>query len=120
MHHHNFCGEPDCCENYDFVMPRETVATPDAPLVECFVGGSSATRAVLEFMPLTGAATPSLKVTITPKGKEPKLWSPEPMPAEYVVKKDFDDLAVGTRVLIEVNEVIARIRWFETVRYHHH
>ncbi|MBN2035136.1 MAG: hypothetical protein JW768_00205 [Chitinispirillaceae bacterium] len=105
---------------FDYAVFREEVVDPSHGSKEFFIGGAKPVHPVLEYMPLSGATSPALEMATTAPGGPPHTWSPASMGTEYAVKDDFSAIEPGTRVAIKVDETIARIRWFETIEYHHH
>ena len=96
------------------------VADPNDPKKEFFIGGNSTVGPVLEYMPLSGAKLSRIQVEITAPNGSTEKWSPEKIDKEYAVKDDFAEMVPGTRIVVTVKETIARLRWVETMEYHHH
>jgi hypothetical protein len=83
---------------------------------EVFVGGIYDTHFTLEYMPVTGATNPVIKLTITDDGNT-STWDDTSITDEYHVKSDFPKVSPGAKATLETTETLARLRWFEVVEY---
>lgn len=104
------------CESKSVLINlQEVFADPSAPTQEALIGGIKDVQLKLEYMPAEGAASPSVKVTITNSDGTTSTWDESSIPSGYHMKNDFVKTTPGTKVKIEVNEAIARLRWCETI-----
>lgn len=122
-HYVPFC--PVCYQTYHLchcvskpamILPQEVWVDPSSSPREVFIGGISDVRLSLEYMPVSGASTPSVKVNITSPGGSTSTWSEDPISGTYNVKADFSTAAPGTRIELIVTEAMARLRWFEVIQ----
>lgn len=113
------CGRPshlcacedECCE--DVLVPQELSADNTNKVKEMFVGGLDDANLTLEYMPIT-PATATVKVTITGPGGT-TVWDGGAVADGYHVKDDFAPVAPGSKIKIEVNDCMARLRWCEAI-----
>lgn len=119
--HHHFCpgcGRPHdlcCCSARPWVyVPQEVAVDTATPSKEAFVGGSENVHLTLEYMPVTGATTPSVKLVVTDASGTSE-WNVTTIPAGYHVKEGFASAAPGSSFKLEVKECVARLRWCEAL-----
>ncbi len=107
----HFCS---CVPKTQFQVAQElSVDTSNSPK-EALIGGLCNSCLTLEYMPTEGATSPAIKITFTgPDGTS--TWEESSIPAGFHVKSDFSTVSPGTKVKIEVTDVIARLRWCETI-----
>lgn len=91
-------------------MAVDTITTSK----EEFTGGLSDVRLTLEYMPVSGAISPEVKVTLTGSGGT-STWDVASIPDGYHIKDDFTSVEPGTKIKLEATECIARLRWCETI-----
>ncbi|NLI83728.1 MAG: hypothetical protein GX443_18900 [Deltaproteobacteria bacterium] len=112
------CGQPYhlcCCSIRPSIHVHQEVSADTAnPSREAFIGGSRNVRLTIEYMPVTGATTPSVKVVVT-DSSDSSEWNVTTIPAGYHVKEDFASAAPGSTVKLEVKECMARLRWCEAL-----
>ena len=95
-------------------IPYElTVVTASTPQ-EVLIGGKANVHLSLEYLADTGAASPSVKVTVTFDGST-SSWSESPIPTGYQVKGDFMTVQPGSKVVVDVTEATAKLRWCESI-----
>jgi hypothetical protein len=99
--------------HHDTMSFLETVDPGTSPR-EIIVGGSSPTPVTLEYMPTDGATTPTITLKTTGSGAT-ITWADNAVTAGYHLLKDVCTVQPGTKITIEVKEVVARIRWRETI-----
>lgn len=111
------CCQPQwhchCAPKMPMVVPEEALVDASSPKKEVFVGGNCDAKLTLEYMPVT-LATSSVTVTITVSGST-TTWKEQPISDGYHVKKDFSSVAPGAKVVVEVTDAIARLRWCEVI-----
>jgi hypothetical protein len=95
-------------------MPFLETIDPTTSPKEFIVGGSSSTAITLEYMPTDGATTPSIMMKTTGSGAT-IAWTDSAVTAGYHLLPDVYTVQPGTKITIEVKEVVARIRWWETI-----
>ena len=115
---HHWCypheqpGESGCRA---VLLPREQYLDTNTPETEVFVGGIAPVKLCVEYMAVSGAASPSISITL--ESSSTHTWD-EPSPgAGYATKTDLPMCEPGTRITAKVSEMIARVRWFEAVEY---
>jgi hypothetical protein len=92
----------------------ETVEPTTSPRT-ILIGGTDDVKLTLEYMALDGAGAPDVNVTITTPGGVTSTWGVSPVPSGYHVKDDLATVAPGTKIVIQVTETVARLRWCEVV-----
>ena len=105
------CCEEECRENV--LLPQELSVDNTNKVKEIFAGGLEDANLTLEYMPVT-PATATVKVTITGPGGT-TVWDGGGVADGYHVKDDFAPVAPGSKIKIEVNDCIARLRWCEEI-----
>ena len=95
-------------------VPMEIAADTANPSKQALVGGEEKACLLLEYSPDTGAASPSVKVTITDSTGDVTV-NITTVPAGYHVKRDFAFAAPGATVKLDVSACSAHVRWFELV-----
>ena len=104
-----------CCCPTEFLwkLPQElSVDTASSPK-ETFVGGIKDVRLTLEYTP-TDPTTNSIKITIDGSGGT-TTWDATNVSDGYYVKDDFAPVAPGSKVIVGVNNCMARLRWCEVI-----
>jgi hypothetical protein len=96
------------------LLAREIDADTTTPSRDGMVGGERPVFLSLEYIVDAGASSPTIKVT-TAAGSSSATWS-DAAPAEgYTVRQAVLSAAPGTKVTLDVNNLIARLRWCELV-----
>jgi len=104
-----------CMPKPMMILPQEVWVDASSPTKEAFIGGSTDVKLTLEYMPATGASSPSVTITITAPDGSTSTWQEDPIPAGYHVKSDFSTVAPGSKIELQVAEAMARLRWCEVV-----
>ena len=82
MHHHYCCGHESIEHGHSggshhahnaVLFPREEIVDPSVGVKEFFIGGSSPSQPVLEFMGLSGSKEPQLHLYVTTPSGTPDL-----------------------------------------------
>lgn len=107
-----FSGRPE--HEHSDRVPAEIAADTANPSKQALVGGEESVHLLLEYSPDTGAASPSVKVTITDSTGD-ITFNITSVPAGYHVKRDFASAAPGATVKLDVSACSAHLRWFESV-----
>ena len=107
-----FFGKPER-ERSQYV-PMEIAADTANPGKQALVGGEEKANLLLEYSPDAGAASPSVKVTITDSTGD-ATFNITSVPTGYHVKRDFASAAPGATVKLDVSACSAHLRWFELV-----
>ena len=97
------------------VVALEASADSAASSKKVFIGGTTAVRLTLEYMPDDGATAPSVTVTVVSDGSSTSTWGESSIAPGYHVKSGFILVEPGSKVTLEVAEASARLRWCETV-----
>jgi hypothetical protein len=92
----------------------EIAADTANPSKQALVGGEEKANLLLEYSPDAGAASPSVKVTITDSTGD-ATFNITSVPTGYHVKRDFASAAPGATVKLDVSACSAHLRWFELV-----
>lgn len=101
--------------NQSVAVPVEASADSTASNKKVFIGGTTAVRLTLEYMPDDGATAPSVTITVASDSSATSTWSETAITPGYHVKSDVMLLEPGSKVTLEVAEASARLRWCETV-----
>jgi hypothetical protein len=101
-----------CCDT--IIVPRDLDADPTDASEQTLVGGSEQVSLSLEYLVETGAVSPSVKLTTTSDGAS-GTWSDTTPAVGYHVQEALLSVKPGTKVLLEVNNVTARLRWCERI-----
>lgn len=96
------------------LVPQDEMVDAASSPKELFVGGLREARLTLEYMPVTGATSAAVKITIT-GADGTSTWEETPVAEGFHVKRDFSTVATGSTITVEVTEVIARLRWCEVI-----
>lgn len=119
-----WCGLPPhacICGSYRrpayYQVQQEISVDPEAAEKSVLIGGVTPVRITLEYLPVEGAATPSVKVTITNPGATATTIDEGSIAAGYHVKDDLPPLEPGAIVKLTTTECLARLRWLETFTY---
>jgi hypothetical protein len=107
---YHLCG---CTPRTRLLVPQELWSDASTSS-ERFVGGLADVKLTLEYMAVSGAAAPTVKVTIVDAGSS-TAWEDAAVAEGFHVKNDFSTLAPGARLTLEVTETVARLRWCEVV-----
>ena len=107
-----FFGKPER-ERSQYV-PMEIAADTANPSKQALVGGEEKASLLLEYSSDAGAASPSVKVTITDSTGD-ATFNITSVPAGYHVKRDFASAAPGATVKLDVSACSAHLKWFELV-----
>ena len=103
---------PDCPPSLK--VPRDLEADPSTKSKQALVGGAGDVSLSLEYLVETGASSPTVTLTTTTGGASAK-WTDAAPAVGYFVHEALLSAKPGTKVTLEVNNVIARVRWCETV-----
>jgi hypothetical protein len=96
------------------LSPKELSATTPAPSATATIGGVENAFLSLEYLKDSGAAAPSVKVTITdPSGVGD--WNITTIPDGFQTKVDFASAVPGATVKLDVTGCTAQLKWFERV-----
>ncbi len=95
-------------------LPKELEANPAAPSAEIIAGGTADVHISLEYMRGDGAETPAVKLVVSSAGSS-FTWEDTAVADGYHVKSDFSKVSPGSKIVISVQNAIARARWFETL-----
>ncbi|GAB4379498.1 MAG: hypothetical protein Kow0042_28960 [Calditrichia bacterium] len=106
-----------CYEKYRVVLPRELFVDSTSSPGEVLIGGVRDVQVGLEYMPEDGATSPSVKLTFTAPDGTSSVWEETSISPGYHVKRDFSKVAPGSKIKLEVNEAVARLRWCEVETY---
>jgi len=101
-----------CCDTV--IVPRDLHADPANASQQTLVGGSEQVSLSLEYLVETGAASPSVKLTTTSDGTT-SIWNDTTPAVGYHVQEALLSVKPGSKVLLEVNNVTARLRWCERI-----
>ena len=94
------------------VLPKELEANPAGTSAEIVVGGTRDVQICLEYMRGDGAETPMVKLSVSLAGST-STWEPGTIEEGYHVKSDLSKIAPGSKMRLEVQNAIARVRWLE-------
>ena len=108
--HHTCC----CHTGPDVFIPQELSVDTTTTSKDTFVGGSRDVLLTLEYMPVTGATSPSVKLVVEDAGGTTD-WDLTSVPDGYHVKSNFASVAPGAKLTLSANECLARLRWFELI-----
>ena len=95
-------------------LPQELMVDTTTTSKDTFVGGTHDVLLTLEYMAVTGATSPSVKLKIEDSDGATD-WEITSVPDGYHVKSRFASAAPGAKLTLEVTECLARLRWFEFV-----
>ena len=113
----NQCGQPSA-QAYGYypamLIAREIDADTTTPSQDGLVGGSRQVFLSLEYLVDAGAVSPTVKVTTAADGSS-ATWSDDAPVQGYTVRQAVLSAAPGTKLTLAVNNVVARLRWCETV-----
>ncbi len=119
-----WCGLPfQSCACWSRQVPagyqvqQEISADPASAEKAVMIGGVSQVRVTLEYMPVEGAAAPSVKVVLTDPDGTATTIDETSVSTGYHVKADMTPLVPGTMVKLTIQECMARLRWLETFNY---
>jgi hypothetical protein len=100
-----------------YQVQQEISADPSGQEKTVMVGGASPVGVTLEYLPVEGAKSPSVKVVLSAPDGTATTIDESSITAGYHVKDDLTPLAPGTLIQLTVTECIARLRWLETFNY---
>jgi len=101
-----------CCDV--ITVPRDLNADPASASQTGLVGGADKVSLAIEYLVETGAASPSVSLTVISDGVN-STWSDATPTVGYHVQEAVLTVNPGTKVSITVNNVTARLRWCERV-----
>lgn len=87
---------------------------PAVPKKEIILGQKIEGSPILEYMSAEGAAAPAISVKIV-KDSAVTVWNDNAVSAGYHIKTDLPAVQPGSKIIIEVKETIARLRWWEKI-----
>jgi hypothetical protein len=93
-------------------FPKELAVDDTTPTANAMVGGIEPAHLSMEYEADSGAAAPSIKVTITDSSGT-AVWNLSNFSSGFQVKREFAHAEPGAQVRIEGAQVTARLRWFE-------
>ena len=96
------------------LLAREIDADTTTTSKDGMVGGERPVFLSLEYIVDAGAASPTVKVT-TAAGSSSATWTDDAPAEGYTVRQAVLSAAPGTKVTLDVNNAIARLRWCELV-----
>jgi hypothetical protein len=102
-----------CCET--ITVPRDIAADSNNTTATGLVGGSQQVSLSLEYLVDSGAASPSVKVSLAAPDGTSSDWSDSAPTAGYHVQEALLSAKPGTKLTLTVNNVTARLRWCEHV-----
>lgn len=108
---HNACC---CTPKPSMFIPQELAVDTTTPTKDTFVGGSRDAALTMEYMPITGATSPSVTLQVEDSGGTTD-WNITSVPDGYHVKSKFAVAAPGAKLTLTANECLARLRWFELI-----
>ncbi len=113
--HHPFVPAPVVpTEKPKYAIPLvESVDSSSSPK-ELLVGGSASVSLTLEYIQIDGATTPAIKMKTTGPGGT-STWEDAAVTSGYHILPDLQTVQPGTKIIIEVKDVVARLRWWETI-----
>ena len=95
---------------------REIAADPEVASATGFTGGIAAAHLTLDYLTVPeGDTVPLVRVTITDSDGVASTWENSAFEGDYHLKDDFPPVAPGSRLLLEVEGVVARLRWCEKI-----
>ena len=113
----NTCHMPvvycTCEQKMRVVLPQELTVDPETSPQEALIGGLNEVQPTLEYMAEDGATSAMVKVTITGADGSSSSWEETSIAPGYHVKNDFNKIAPGSKIAVEVSEAVARLRWCE-------
>jgi hypothetical protein len=109
QHHHTAPGILIPYSN--LYRPMEISLGPEDEVKEVFNGGMYDTRLTLEYMLKSGATEGKVQLTIS--GNPVFDWLEAVTADGYFFKEDFPVVQRGSRIILKVNNIISRLRWFE-------
>ena len=101
-------------EKPKFKIPFIESIDPLIPTKEFIVGGLDPSHLTLEYMKAEGAVAPVIKIAILGPGGTTVTWNDPAVADGYHLKTDFAPLQAGSKIIVSVTEVVARLRWCET------
>ncbi len=108
--HHLCC----CTHNWPTHLPQELSVDTTTTSKDTFVGGTHDVFLTLEYMAVTGATSPSVKLQIEDSTGTTN-WEITTVPDGYHVKSKFASASPGAKLTLDANECLARLRWFELI-----
>src|SRR5262245_10067789 len=100
-----------CCE--PVTIPRDLTADAKNQSATGLAGGSEQVSLSLEYLVESGAASPSVKLTLTSPDGTTSDWSDTSPSVGYHVQEGLLSAKAGTKLSLTVNNVTARLRWCE-------
>lgn len=114
------CGNPihlcTCEAKTKVLWPREAMVDESSSPQSVVIGGVCDVKLTLEYMPVEGATSPAVQVSITDTGTTTS-WAEPAIPDAYNVKSDFPEVGPGGKIALEVTDAIGRLRWCEVLEY---
>jgi len=118
---YNCCAPPyvfvpmawPCCDT--LTVPRDLSADATNTTATGLVGGSQSVSLSVEYLVDSGAASPSVKVTLAAPDGTSSDWTDSAPVAGYHVQEALLSAKAGTKLTLTVNNVTARLRWCEHV-----
>lgn len=103
-----------CAPKPPMHLAQELAVDTVTPSKDTFVGGGRDVLLTLEYMAVTGATSPSVKLEIEDSSGTTN-WEITSVPDGYHVKSKFASAAPGAKLILTAAECLARLRWFELV-----
>lgn len=102
-----------CCET--LTVPRDVAADATNTTTTGLVGGSQPVSLSIEYLVDPGAASPTVKLTLTAPDGTSSDWTDGAPATGYHVQEALLNAKPGTKLTLTVNNVTARVRWCEHV-----
>jgi hypothetical protein len=98
------------------LIPFIETVDPAIPKKEVIIGQPTQMPPSLEYMSVEGAVGPTISLKIVSTDGTTS-WEENPVAPGYHMKSDFPVVQPRSKIIIEVKEVVARLRWWETLSY---
>jgi hypothetical protein len=97
-------------------VPFIEMLDPSIQKKEIIIGNPKQVPPILEYMSVEGAAAPVISLKIIGAGGT-YSWTENPVTSGYHIKSDIPVVQPGSKIIIEIKEVVARIRWEELINF---
>jgi hypothetical protein len=105
---------PWAAASHAMTLTEELYADKTTTPKSALIGGTSDAHLSVESFVESGAAAPAVKVTVTSDGTT-STWSDTSIAPGYHVKESFITVKPGSKVVLDVTDAVARLRWCETI-----
>ena len=102
-----------CCDT--ITIPRDVAADASNATATGLVGGANQVSLSLEYLVESGAASPTVKLSLAAPDGTNSDWSDSAPSTGYHVQEALLSAKPGTKLTLAVNNVTARVRWCERV-----